>query len=609
MAWEVKGDLIKTRWAADIDPENVLPEYPTPQFERKDWLNLNGLWNYAIVPKEQRDCTEFEGEILVPYGVESPISGVMRALTEKDKLWYQRSFTVPEDWAGKRILLHFGAIDWESEVYVNGVSLMQHRGGYTPISVDITDALKEGENELKVSVYDPTDKGWQDRGKQSLVTHGFWYQPTSGIWQTVWLEPVESIHIESFKMVPDIDNGYIVFSTKIANKTINTSVSVEVYDNEKIVATATSKYDEFNVVLNDMKLWSPESPFLYDVKIIVNEAESKTDEVKSYIGMRKFSMEKDKFGTPRLMLNNKPYFMNGLLDQGFWPDGIYTQPCDEALVYDIQTMKDLGFNMLRKHIKTECARWYYHCDRIGMLVWQDMVSGGKELALWYAGLRPNIQTHLGLKNHFKDDNQSAYNKLNRNEKEWRDQHEKESFEMIDALFNFTSICCWVPFNEAWGQFDAARIGREVKKYDPSRLVDHASGWYDQKEGDMRSTHIYIMPLKVIRPDERAYVISEFGGYSLKTEEHTWCPKSAFGYRMFKTPEQLTSKLEKLYLGQLLPLIKKGLSAVVYTEVSDVENEVNGLLTYDRDRIKPDAERVKAFNKMIEEEYKNLGITE
>ena len=349
MAWEVKGDLIKTRWAADIDPENVLPEYPTPQFERKDWLNLNGLWDYAIVPKEQRDCTEFEGEILVPYGVESPISGVMRVLTEKDKLWYHRLFTVPADWAGKRILLHFGAIDWESEVYVNGVSLVQHRGGYTPITVDITDALKEGENELKVSVFDPTDKGWQDRGKQSLVTHGFWYQPTSGIWQTVWMEPVDSIHLESFKMVPDIDNGNISFRTKITNKTINTSVSVEVYDDDKIVATATSKYDEFNVVLNDMKLWSPESPFLYDVKIIINEGESKTDEVKSYIGMRKFSMEKDKFGTPRLFLNNKPYFMNGLLDQGFWPDGIYTQPCDEALVYDIlEKIEDSVKSLLRR---------------------------------------------------------------------------------------------------------------------------------------------------------------------------------------------------------------------------------------------------------------------
>ena len=609
MAWEVKGDLIKTRWAAQIDPENVLPEYPTPQFQRKDWLNLNGLWDYAIVPKEQRDCTEFDGEILVPYGVESPLSGVMRVLTEKDKLWYHKLFTIPEEWAGKSVLLHFGAIDWESEIYVNGQSLCVHRGGYTPITVDITDALIAGENEMKVSVYDPTDKGWQDRGKQSLVTHGFWYQPTSGIWQTVWLEPVSAVYLKSFKMVPDIDNGNIAFQTSIANKSIATSVTVDVFDDGKMVATATSKYDEFNVTLNDMKLWSPESPFLYDVKITVNEGDDATDEVSSYVGMRKFSMETDKDGLPRLCLNNKPYFMNGLLDQGFWPDGIYTQPCDEALVYDIQTMKDLGFNMLRKHIKVECARWYYHCDKIGMLVWQDMVSGGKELGLWYAGVLPNCQTHLGMKNHFKDNTQSAYNKLHRNEKEWRDQHEAEGFEMMDALFNATSICCWVPFNEAWGQYDAARIGKAVKKYDPSRLVDHASGWYDMGEGDMRSTHIYIMPLKVIHPDHRAYVISEFGGYSLKTEGHTWCPKKAFGYRMFKSPEELTTKLEKLYLGQLLPLIKKGLSAVVYTEVSDVENEVNGLLTYDRDRIKPNAERVKAFNHRIACEYQNLGITE
>lgn len=607
MAWEVKGDLIKTRWAAQVDPENVLPEYPTPQFERKDWLNLNGLWDYAIVPKEQRDCTAFDGEILVPFGVESPLSGVMRVLTKENKLWYHRKFSIPAEWAGKRILIHFGAIDWESEIYVNSKSICIHRGGYTPITADITDALQEGENELKVSVYDPTDEGWQDRGKQSLRTHGFWYQPTSGIWQTAWLEPVNEIHLESFKMTPDIDEGLISIQAKVANKTINTSITAEFYDGENIVATATSKYDEFNVTLNDMKLWSPEDPFLYDAKIIIKEDETVTDEVNSYIGMRKFSMEKDKNGTPRLFLNNKPYFMNGLLDQGFWPDGIYTQPCDEALVYDIQTMKDLGFNMLRKHIKVESARWYYHCDKIGMLVWQDMVSGGKELGLWYAGLKSNIQTHLGLKNHFKDNNQKAYNKLNRNEKEWRDQHEKESYEMIDALYNFTSICAWVPFNEAWGQFDAKRIGKAVKKYDPSRLVDHASGWYDQFTGDMRSTHIYILPLRILKPDDRAYVISEYGGYSLKTEGHTWCPKDAFGYRMFKSRDQLTQKLDALFIGQLLPLIKKGLSAVVYTEVSDVENEVNGLLTYDREQIKPFPDKIKEINQRIADEYKNLGL--
>ena len=607
MAWEVKGDLIKTRWAAEVDPENVLPEYPTPQFERKEWQNLNGLWEYAIVAKEQRDVTEFEGEILVPFGVESPLSGVKRVLTEKDRLWYRRMLEIPESWQGKRILLHFGAIDWDSEIYVNGESLCRHQGGYTPITVDITDALNERANELKVSVYDPTDHGWQDRGKQSLTTHGFWYQPTSGIWQTVWMEPVNPVYLKSFKMVPDIDNGNITFRADVANKTINTSITYEVFDEGKVVATATSKMDEFNIVLNDMKLWSPEDPFLYDVKITIRENEVPTDEVKSYIGMRKFSMENDKNGLPRLCLNNKPYFMNGLLDQGFWPDGIYTQPCDEALIYDIQTMKDLGFNMLRKHIKVESARWYYHCDKIGMLVWQDMVSGGKEVGMYYAGIKANIQTHLGLKNRFKDTTQKAYNKLSRAEKEWRDQHETESYEMMDALFNATSLCCWVPFNEAWGQFDAARIAKAVKKYDPSRLVDHASGWYDQYEGDMRSTHIYILPLKIHQPDHRAYVISEFGGYSLKTEGHTWCPKDAFGYRMFKTPEQLTTKLEQLYLGQLLPLIPKGLSAVVYTEVSDVENEVNGLLTYDRDRIKPIAGRVKTFNKRIANEYERIGI--
>ncbi len=610
MAWEVKGDIIKTRWADQVDPENVLPEYPVPQFERKDWLNLNGLWNYAITPYEQFDCNEYEGEILVPYGVESPISGVMRVLTENDRLWYNRKFTVPAEWSGKRIILHFGAIDWESEIFVNGKSVASHRGGYTPIKADITDCLVAGENDLKVKVYDPTDHGWQDRGKQSLTTHGFWYQPTSGIWQTVWLEPVSDTHLESVRMTPDIDSGSVSFTARIKNKTAETSVIAELYDNGKVVATVHSVLNDFKAVLNDMHLWTPEDPFLYDVVFTLKNGEETVDTVQSYVGMRKFSMEKDKFGTPRLFLNNKPYFQNGLLDQGWWPDGLYTQPCDEALIYDIQTMKDLGFNMLRKHIKVESPRWYYHCDRLGMLVWQDMVSGGKELGVFWAGVVPNIQNYLRLHNHHKDNTQKHYNNFFKNEQEWRNQHEKEMWETIDLLYNSVSVCCWVPFNEGWGQYDAKRIGNEVKAYDPSRLVDHASGWYDMGAGDMRSTHIYIMPLMHILPDKkRAYVISEYGGYSHVVEGHTWCPKSAFGYRMFKTRQILTDKLEKLMVGQLIPLIKKGLSATVYTEVSDLENEVNGILTYDRELIKPNADKLKEINKKIADEYKNLGITD
>lgn len=609
MAWEIKGDLIKTRWSSEVNPENVLPEYPTPQFERKEWANLNGLWKYAITPKEQRDCTEYEGDILVPYGVESPLSGVMRSLTEKDRLWYYRKFSIPSSWDGRRIILHFGSVDWESEVFVNGKSVIIHRGGYTPFSVDITDYLAKGENELKVSVYDPTDSGWQDRGKQSLTTHTIWYQPTSGIWKTVWIEPVNPVHLKSIKMVPDIDNGTINFKAETANKTIGTSVTVDIFDNGKIVATATSKYDEFKATLNDMKLWSPENPFLYDAKITVEENGAVTDIVNSYLGMRKCSMGKDKNGTPRLFLNNKPYFMNGLLDQGFWPDGIYTQPSDEALIYDIQTMKDLGFNMLRKHIKVECDRWYYYCDKIGMIVWQDAVSGGKELETWPAGVRPNFQNYLRFPNTLKDNTEKHYKKFHKDEKEWRDQHETEMWETFNSLFNHTCICTWVPFNEGWGQFDAKRIGDAVKKYDPSRLVDHASGWYDMKTGDMRSTHIYIMPLQMIRPDERAYVISEYGGYSYVIPQHTWCPKSAFGYRMFKSKSELTSKLDNLLVNQLIPLMAKGLSAVVYTEVSDVENEVNGMLTYDRAQIKPDADKMREINKKIADEYKRLGISD
>lgn len=600
MAWEVKGDLLKTRWANEVDPENVLPEYPRPQMCRNDWMNLNGLWNYAIRPKEDKKCENYDGEILVPFGVESPLSGVMKTLTENDKLWYNRKFSVPKDWETKKIILHFGAVDWQTEVFVNGESVGTHTGGYTPFSFDITDKVnKDGENDITISVFDPTDKGWQNRGKQVQKIYGFWYTPTSGIWQTVWLEPVSKFHFKNVKITPDIDRGHINFETDIVNRTEDAVIVATVYEDGKAVAHAKSTVDKFHALISKPRLWSPENPFLYDITLRLQVSGVDVDVVKMYCGMRKVSVSKDRFGTPRIFLNNKPYFQNGLLDQGFWPDGIYTAPTDEALKFDILKMKELGFNMLRKHIKTEPARWYYYCDKLGMLVWQDMPSGGKALEVLWAGVLPNLHIHV------KD---KQYKRFHRDEQEWRDQFESEMYEMIDSLYNFPSIVCWVPFNEGWGQFDAYRIGHEVKQYDPTRLVDHASGWHDQGGCDFKSAHIYILPLAMQhRTKGRPYIISEYGGYSHIVRGNTWDESSSFGYRMFKSIDILTDKYAHLMRKQLLPLIKKGLSATVYTQVTDVENEVNGIYTYDREVLKMREKDVKEINAEIADEYKKLGI--
>lgn len=579
---------MRSVWTDKVDKNCPLPEYPRPQMVRDSFLNLNGIFDYAIVPKETEWVTDFDGKILVPFAVESLLSGVEKPLSPENRLWYRKAFTIPQDMQGKRILLHFGAVDWQCTVYVNHRLAGQHTGGYCAFSFDITDLLQDGENELVVCVFDPTEEGHQQRGKQVNQTHGFWYTATSGIWQTVWLEAVNPCHVENWRFLPDIDKELIHISTALSDAE-NTELQLQIrFGNELVFDGAITQ--EADVPVPNAKLWSPETPHLYDVTLTVLKDGVECDRVTGYFGMRKFNIAKDEKGITRLFLNNKPYFQRGLLDQGYWPDGGLTPPTDEAMIFDIREMKRLGFNMLRKHIKVEPARWYYHCDKLGMLVWQDMVSGGKYIGDFYAGVLPNI----GIL-HIKDD---KYKVFSREEPAWRDEFKEELCEMIDQLYNTVSLYCWVPFNEAWGQFDALAICDLVRKKDRSRVIDHASGWYDQGGGDIQSMHKYILPIRMRKLDNRAFVITEYGGYSQKVPGHMWNPKKAFGYLMFGSLAKLSAAYEKLHKKQVIPLIEKGLSGTIYTQVSDVENEVNGIYTYDRAVLKMDEDMLKRINAQL-----------
>ncbi len=577
---------IRTPWFDKVDRRLPLAEYPRPQFERKDWICLNGEYDYAVTGDTADAPKKYDGKILVPFSVESELSGVGKALLPEQRLWYRRKFTVGKEFSGKEALLHFGAVDWQCSVWVNGKLVGEHTGGYNPFTFNITDVITEGENELVVKVFDPTDAGHQQRGKQILVTKGFWYTATSGIWQTVWLEPVNRCRIDSLRLVPDIDEGVIRINIKRTCK-CGGKLYAKVLEGDKVVFDSEIA-DKAAIPVPDARLWSPEDPFLYTL-LLTLDCNGEKDEVSSYFGMRKFSIVKDSAGIPRLGLNNKPYFQRGLLDQGYWPESQLTPPTDEAMIFDIEKMKELGYNMLRKHIKEEPLRWYYHCDRLGMLVWQDMISGGQYIGNVLAGVLPNINIHV------KD---SKYKSFKRDKPEWRQEFKDELFGMIDNLYNCVSICCWVPFNEGWGQFDAKEIGTAIKNYDPSRFVDHTSGWHDQGGPEFKSIHKYILPVHAPtarRTAGRPIVLSEYGGYSWNIVEHAWNPKRSFGYIMFKNSEKLSAAYKRLHESQVIPLINKGLCATVYTQVSDVEFEVNGIYSYDRKILKLDADTVRAVN--------------
>lgn len=565
-----------TRWGKNLDQDHVLQEYPRPQFRRDSYLNLNGLWSYAIV-KEEECPDRLDGEILVPFSPESPLSGVGCQLLPDEYLFYRRSFTLPEGFNRGRVLLHFDAVDQEAWVTVNGQPVGMHVGGYLPFSFDITDALRDGENILTVRVRDVSDVMYYARGKQKLQRGGIFYTAQSGIWQTVWLESVPDDYITRLKLTPLYDDGCIRIETQASG---DAQTEIEIYDGGQKIAGASGA--DITIKLENFKSWSPESPFLYDLKI-----RHGSDSVDSYFAMRKISLGKNAYGYPCMLLNNEPYFHNGLLDQGYYSDGYLTPPSDEAMIHDIQTAKDLGFNMLRKHIKIEPMRWYYHCDRLGMLVWQDMVNGGEHETFYWTGVTGFLHWHMD------DTSRKNYKHAGRLNADGRAMYTRETRETVELLYNVPSIVLWVPFNEGWGQFNAKDAYHLVESLDPTRLIDHASGWHDQGVGDFNSRHIYFTPI-YSRLDDRPFILSEFGGLGVRVPGHMFT-KKIFCYKMYPTKEKITAAYRRLYEKKIIPYTKKGMAASVYTQLTDVEEEINGMMTYDREELKIDADTVRELN--------------
>ncbi len=563
-AWRPAPAPLMTRWGKAVRPQNVWPEYPRPQMRRREWLSLNGLWELGVpgdcedAPSEASKRAARIGRILVPFPVESALSGVGERLAW---LAYRRSFEVPASWRAKRVRLHFGAVDWMASVRLNGAEVGSHQGGYDPFSFDITEALHaEGPQVLEVLVYDPSDAGDQPHGKQVRAPEGIWYTPSSGIWQSVWLEPVPATRIARVSQFPDVGRGELRLAVEVEGAGPTDVVEAVAHEGSRQVAQASARPgEELSLHIDSARLWSPDDPFLYDLRLRVARGGGVIDEVESYFGLRSISVAEDEQGFQRLFLNGEPLFQVGLLDQGFWPDGLYTAPSDEALAWDIQQARDLGFNLLRKHVKVEPERWYYHCDRLGMLVWQDMPSGSNATA------------------------------------QGREQFQSELVRMIGALANHPSIVLWVVFNEGWGQHDTARLVELVRSLDPTRLVCDASGWTDEDAGDVIDVHAYPGPAAPARESGRAGVLGEFGGLGLAVAGHTWV-EDTWGYRGMADPAELSRRYEGL-LRQARRLEQQaGLAAAVYTQITDVESECNGLFTYDRELLKVDAERVRRANR-------------
>ena len=577
--WKPAGDKIKTQWAEQVNPKSVLPEYPRPLMERSEWQNLNGEWEYAIKPVGEVEPASFDGNILVPFAVESSLSGVQKEVGEKNELWYKRSFTVPAKWKGKDVMLNFGAVDWKAEVFVNDVLVGSHKGGYTPFSFNITPFLKgSGAQKLVVRVWDPSDKGYQPIGKQTFNPQGIWYTSVTGIWQTVWLEPVASNHITAVKSISNVDANALNVTVGASTPCVTSIVEVKLLDKGAVVASAKGvQGQELRLGVKNPTLWSPENPYLYDMSITLSQNGKVIDQVKSYTAFRKISVEKDKNGILRMCLNNKPLFHYGPLDQGWWPDGLYTAPTDEALLYDIKKTKEWGFNMIRKHVKVEPARWYYHCDKEGILVWQDMPSGDM-------GNRWEPHKYNG-----GTDKERSVESVANYYQEWK--------EIMDLGVSHPSIVVWVPFNEAWGQFDTEKVVAWTKAYDPSRLVNPASGGNHRPCGDILDLHNYPGPDMFLFDAQRVTVLGEYGGIGLPLENHLWWNKRNWGYIQFKNSDEVTAEYVK-YANELKGFVKRGFSAAVYTQTTDVEGEVNGLMTYDRKVIKINEAKVKAANQSV-----------
>lgn len=583
--WKMVAGKITSPWAEKVDPANALPEYPRPQLVRKDWTNLNGLWQYSILPKDQQSVpSTTQGSILVPFAVESALSGVGKTVGKDSILWYKRSITIPNT-KNKNLLLHFGAVDWLCTVFVNGIEVGKHQGGYDPFSIDITKALKKGsKQEIAIRVWDPSDDGPQPRGKQIKNPHGIWYTPVTGIWQTVWLEAVPKTYIAQTKQTPDLDQKSIRANATIENAQAGDQVLITAWDGAtKISEQTVAANVESSLAIANPKLWSPENPFLYDLKYSLVRNGKVVDEVSSYFAMRKLSVKPDAKGIKRMLLNDQFVFQYGPLDQGWWPDGLYTAPTDEALKFDIEKTKEMGFNMIRKHVKVEPARWYYYCDVLGMLVWQDMPSG--DLGNRWES-RPGIYGRATDKDRTQE-SESIYRT------EWN--------EIMQDLHNFPSIIVWVPFNEAWGQFKTKEIVEWTMKKDPSRLINAASGGnFEDEPGHIMDLHNYpepLMPHPGLFGQKQVLVLGEFGGLGLPVENHTWQEKNNWGYQSFKNKEELLKRYSEL-MERIPALISKGLSAAVYTQTTDVEVETNGLMTYDRREIKMAIEKLKELHSKL-----------
>lgn len=576
---------LTTVWGEQLKPEAVLQEYPRPQLRRESYINLNGYWECVITKaSEATEPAVWDRHILVPFCPESELSGIGHVLLPDEVLWYRRTFMTEAGFNPQksRLILHFGAVDREATVLINGNEAGTHIGGYIPFSLDITELVHDGENVLTVKVSDTTEEEPYARGKQKLEPGGMFYTPVSGIWQTVWLETVPRNYIETLKITPMFDDGRIVFEAFMSDG--ECGLELKVFDgSESVAAGQTAKGSTISVQIPQFTAWSPENPFLYDYEI-----KAGADIVKGYFAMRKLSVGRDENQIPRLMLNNRPYFQNGLLDQGYWPDGLYTAPSDEALYYDIEQCKRMGFNMLRKHAKIEPLRWYYHCDRIGMLVWQDIVNGGEQLNSYYVTYRPTVFPFIQTRTR-----DIGNRRLSRNSAESREIYRKELKDTVELLYNSPSIVLWTLFNEGWGQFESEAITALARQLDSTRFIDSASGWFDRGAGDVRSLHIYFTSF-TFDVSDRPLVLSEFGGYSLPTPEHVACDK-VYGYRKFTDRAAYTAAYENLYRRKIIPGIAKGLCAAVYTQVSDIEEEINGLLTYDRKVVKIDCEAVHRIN--------------
>lgn len=579
ITWKPAGDKIMTEWGENIDPNNVLPEYPRPQLVRGEWINLNGLWDYAIKPANEEMPEIFDGKILVPFAVESALSGVGKSVGEDDALWYSREFKLPKEWKNSRIRLNFGAVDWKAEVYVDDKFVGEHKGGYAPFAFDITDSLsKKKTHKLVVKVTDGTDSAFQPRGKQVANPNGIWYTAVTGIWQTVWMEPVNEVVVESYSAKADIEKSILNVRAIARGAKVGDDCLIELIENGEVISSANGA----DVILNveNPKLWSPDSPHLYDLRITIYRNGEILDQVMGYAAMREISVVVDKKGYKRMALNGEPLFQYGTLDQGWWPDGLYTAPTDEALKFDIEKTKEFGFNMIRKHVKVEPARWYWHCDHIGMLVWQDM---------------PNIHDNsLGKwgRRHYDEGIDTPV------PNEWKDNYCREWKEIIQTNEVFPSIVMWVPFNEAWGQFNTEEIVQYTKFLDDTRLVNYASGGnFVRCSGDVLDLHNYPNPAMYLFDKDYVNVMGEYGGIGFPVEGHLWQTDKNWGYIQYKSADEVADTYEE-YANELIGFVKKGFSGAIYTQTTDVEGEVNGLMTYDRKVIKLNVDRIKAINSKV-----------